>query len=306
MSNTTTNKKTRIRVSAKRPSPLTDLGIVDILDFNTEFDIDIMQQFDDGTPELKHKVVFTPDAINPPIPPEPPVDENLIYDSNRDGKWNNGKARDVEDEDGDVSPNCKGLYMAASGDPVLHIDGKGEAILECDPGHGRFYVMVNHYNAVLEKEFKIMDSSVDNVSDKLRSNHQEGGDCEDRFGGFGGSISLSDCGCKIEMCHNEHGDSEEVDLPKKLEVGKWYKDRFQIRDSEDGKSVLATRWIDYGDGNGFKTVLTHKMTQIEPYMMDRARYEKKSYFWLRMNNEKKGRIAFRNVKLFNIPDTTKE
>lgn len=283
---------------------LPDVPLIEITNVTTSFQIPIQQQLDGGewttvtTAEFK-----VPGAIEPA--PEPPaVDVNLLYCSNRDGKWDNGKERTIKSgqKDGDTGPNGKGLYTAASGDPQFYINGKGEGTLICKPGHGRIYICACHYNAILEKEFKIMDKNVDNVSDKLRSRHQEGGECEDRFGGFGGSISLDECGVKIEVCHNVHADSKSADLAKPLKIGQWYKDRMQIRDSADKKAVVCTRWIDYGDGKGYVRVLEHKMTRLKPYMMDKPTFDKKSYFWLRMNNEDGiGKIAFRNVRLYNIP-----
>ena len=295
--------KIKVFVTRDEPLNLGPLNLVSIDNATVPFDIKFYEQRDDAEPRLFETYTFTPDEQPIPPEPQPEPEPNLLYCSNRDGKWDNGQKRTVTKSDGDIKPNGKGLYMAASGDPKLEIMGNGEAVLICKAGHGRFYVMANHYNALLEKEFKIMDGNVDNVSDKLRSNHQEGGDCEQRFGGVGGSISLDESGCKLELCHNVHGDSKSADLPKPLKIGEWYKDRFQIRDSQDGKAILATRWIDYGDGKGFTKVLDHKMTKIKPYMMDRQRYEKKSYFWLRMNNESGvGKIGFRNVKLYGIPD----
>jgi len=296
----------KLKVKADRSGlNLPDTNLVEITNFNTEFTIPIQTQKDDAQWETFETLTFTPDSDIKPEPPEPvpPVDANLIYDSNRDGQWDNGIARKVDDKDGNTSANGKGLYTAASGDPVFDIDGKGTGTLICKPGHGRIYICCCNYNSVLEKEFKILDGNVDNVSDKLRSRHQEGGDCENRFGGFGGSIATNESGVKIEVCHNIHADSKSADLPKQLKIGEWYKDRVQIRDSQDRKAVLCTRWIDYGDGKGFTKVLEHKMTKLKPYMMDKPSFDKKSYFWLRMNNESGiGKISFRNVKLFNIPE----
>jgi len=108
-------------------------------------------------------ITATVDTGNLPPPPQqcPPGqhrDENdncvpdviqigeLLYDSNIHGQWNNGVARTVEDSEGDQSANGKGLYTAASGNPKLHIQGDGTAILECDDGHGRIYLKVCNHN----------------------------------------------------------------------------------------------------------------------------------------------------------------
>ena len=164
---------TKIRVFAKRPTPLDDLNLTTILDFNTEFNIDLYQQLDEQEPTLVHAETFIPSTGPGPVTPPTPIcgphsswdgekcqcdpgfhdeggvcvsddilppDDKVLYDSNRDGKWDNGKKRTVVKSEGDIKANGKGLYMAASGSPQLEIQGDGEAWLVTKPGFGRFYV----------------------------------------------------------------------------------------------------------------------------------------------------------------------
>jgi hypothetical protein len=141
-----------------------------------------------------------PEPTPTPEPtPEPvPNPAGVIYDSNIDGKWNDGNARIVKGDDGDIKANGKGIFTAASGSPEVHIDGKGTAVLVTKPGFGRFYLCVNNFNAQLDFDFNIMDSSVDNMSIKGRSRHQSGGANDNRFGGLGNATSTSETDFKIE------------------------------------------------------------------------------------------------------------
>ena len=171
------------------------------------------------------------------------------------GHWDDGKERIVKGSEGNIKADGKGIFTAASGKPEVHIDGKGMGVLVTKPGYGRFYICACNYNSLLEMEFNIMDSSVDNLSLKTRSRHQAGGNCQQRFGGFGNAISLGEIDQKTESCHNFHENGNKTKLSKKLEVGKWYKARYQCKDADDRKSVKFTCWIDYNDGKGYIEVM---------------------------------------------------
>ena len=289
----------RLRVTAKRPTPLPDVNLIEITDFNTAFDIDIYAQKDDAEPYLYEKVTFTPEGI-PPISPLPPIVEGaVIYDSNVNGKWNNGEKRTVTKTEGDIKPNGKGLWMAASGKPRLEILGDGSANLICDPGHGRFYVAACNFNARLELEFALSKES-DNLSLKLRSRHQQGGDCENRFGGYGCSISLTDVGMKREDCHNIHSNSKSKDLPQRLKTDTWYGAKFSVFNDKENKKVNYLCQTDFKDGKGFIPVLSHVDPSPKAYMMNKESFKQASYFWVRQNNEEKATIRVRNLKLIDL------
>jgi hypothetical protein len=239
------------------------------------------------------------DTTTPP-PPPPPVEGNVLYDSNRDGHWDNGTQRTVDKSEGNIGPNGKGLYMAASGSPILEILGNGEARLRTKPGFGRFYVAACNYNASLEFEFNIMAGSVDNLSTKCRSRHQMGGACENRFGGLGTHIALDEVGFKAEKCHNiqDQADSKDEKLSKKLELNTWYKSKYEYKDSADGKSIEYVRHLDYQDGNGWVKVLECSHKHPQPFYLDKPLYEKQSEFWTRLNGS--GIVALRNMRLTAI------
>jgi hypothetical protein len=238
-------------------------------------------------------------VLDTPHPdPGPQPTEGVLWNSN--DYWNDGKVRTVDKSEGNIGPNGKGLYMAASGSPVLEILGNGEARLRTKPGFGRFYVAACNYNARLEFEFNIMAGSVDNLSTKCRSRHQMGGACENRFGGLGTHVSLTDTGFKAEKCHNiqDQADSQDAKLPKKLELNTWYKSKYEYKDAADGKSIEYTRWLDYQDGAGWIKVLEGAHKHPLPFYMDKASFDKQSEFWTRLNGS--GIVALRNMKLTAI------
>ena len=234
-------------------------------------------------------------------PPEPPQPNpaGVIYDSNTDGQWNNGVSRIVKGHDGNISPNGKGLFTAASGSPEVHIDGKGTAILVTKPGFGRFYLCVCNFNAQLDFDFNIMDSSVDNMSIKGRSRHQSGGAPANRFGGLGNATSTKDTDFKIEDYHNVHEKGYNQNLPKPLKVGEWYHKRYIYHNvpSANGQTehIKMEDWIDYNDGNGLIKVFERTETKPIAAAMDKAMFDKESWVWNRLNGS--GSIAFKNYKI---------
>ena len=313
---------TKIRVFAKRPSPLDDLNIVTIDPSTVPFDVALYEQIDDKEPELIHTETFdVSDEQKPPTPICGPhsswadgkcvcdpgfhdeggecvadlPDDKILWDSNRDGHWDNGKERIVKGSEGNIKADGKGIFTAASGKPEVHIDGKGMGVLVTKPGYGRFYICACNYNSLLEMEFNIMDSSVDNLSLKTRSRHQSGGDCQQRFGGFGNAISLTEVDQKTESCHNFHENSNSQKLSKKLEVGKWYKARYQCKDADDRKSVNFTCWIDYNDDKGWIEVMKSSHKSPKSYYLDKAKFMEESWCWLRLNGS--GSIGFKNIRL---------
>lgn len=286
----------RIRVIAKRGEPLNlgDLNLVDILDFTVPFDIQIVKKLDDGPEEQVADLDFAP-TTEPPLPPQ----IGVLWDSNRDGKWNDGNKRIVTKSEGDIGANGKGLWMAASGKPRLEIIGDGTSNLICDAGHGRYYVAVCNFNARLETEF-VLSKGTDNLSLKLRSQHQEGGNCDHRFGGYGCSISLDEIGFKREDCHNIHSNSKSKSLPQRLRTDTWYGIKFSVFNDRDNKMVNYLAEVDFKDGAGYTPVLAHVDPKPKPYMMDKASFMKKSYYWTRQNNEETAVIRLRNQKLIDL------
>lgn len=203
----------------------------------------------------------------------PPPVGNVLYDSNKG--WS-------------------GVKTAASGGPKWTTGAGGVGTLSCGKGHCRIYIGVKNYNARMEGEF-MYTGAVDNISLRLRSRHQEGGACENRFGGFGASIQKTgETGFKTESCHNLHENSIKGQSVGALQPGKWYKFGFSCFDSPDKRSVNFSL-----DFNG-KTVATGKHTSPKPYYMDEALHMKNSYVWLRSNNSGQGTMSFRNFRVMKL------
>ena len=162
------------------------------------------------------------------------TNDNSSYDSNTDGKWNNGHPRTVRVIDTDCPrpfTGGKGLVMHASGNPQLKIDGEGTAILVCQPGHGRFYTDVCNYNSVIEYEINFMDTNVENSTTQLivetsrRRSTRESirwVKCENKSGRSR---------IKNRKFHNEHESGVKKSLAIKLEIGKWYRVRYTVTDN---------------------------------------------------------------------------
>lgn len=197
----------------------------------------------------------TPEPVPEPTPE--PVPTGVLWDSNRDGHWNNGVKRTVTDSEGSIAPNGKGVECRASGDPKLVIDGDRVAHLISGSGEA------------------------EDLSLKLRSRHNEDGDCEERFGGFGCSIDRKSIGMKTESCHNNHENSKSVG-GLSIKNGEWHKARFECKDGDN--SVDFTCSID-----GVEK-MKHSHKNPAPAYVDKAKFAQNSYFWMRINNSDHGRI----------------
>jgi len=225
---------------------------------------------------------------------------DVLWDSNIHLKT--GQAYKITSTYGDQKPDGKGVFMAASGNPRLLVDADGTFHLEADAGHGRVYIKARNYNARMEGELMFEDNKIRNTTLRLRSRHNMGGDCLNRFGGFGVTVEREEqlAETSTERCHNEHSNTVKKPLAKHIEVGKWLKFKYSCWSSADKKSINQKLEYDYNDGQGFKTVLNESFTNVEPHMMDEAKMMEESYAWLRVNNESTGKVAYRNVRIVKI------
>jgi hypothetical protein len=243
-----------------------------------------------------------PPEPQPPIEPEPPVPTEptgaVLWDSNVHLKT--GQSFTVTDEHGPQTPDSKGLWMAASGKPRLIVDPDGTYHLEADAGHGRVYIRALNFNARLESDFMFEDSNIENSTWRLSCRHNEGGACENRFGGIGFTIERDNVGHKTEPCHNIHENSIDKPLSTKINDKQWIRVRCDCKRTPDNKKILILMAIDYKDGKGFQTVLEGEHPSPKPYYMDEPTFMKESYIWLRVNNAKTGRVAFKNTLLTKL------
>lgn len=207
--------------------------------------------------------------------PEPNVKPNipgitvgkLLYSSNLHGQWNNGVSRVIKMQEGNIAPDGKGLYMAASGDPELHINGDGSALLVTGSG------------------------GIDNDSMKTGGNrHQRGGEPEHRFGGVGGAIARDEVDLKIESYHNVHEKGVSGKLPKPIQDEVKYRSAFVVT-HKDGR-IQHSIYIDYLDNMGWQLVKETEFENPKPYYMDKTLMLQHSEFWIRVNNVDHGRAYF--------------
>jgi hypothetical protein len=247
-----------------------------------------------------------PTSVPPPPPTQPAptkpttTDGEVIWDSNVHLKT--GKAYTVTDTYGDQKPNGKGIFMAASGSPRVHVEPDGVFHLEADAGHGRMYIKALNYNARMEGEVMFEDEAIRNTTWRLRSRHNEGDGEGNNFGGFGATCEMAEqlAEYATEPFHNVHENDIKKPLAKPMEVGKWLKFKYSVQDGPESKEVLFKTEYDYGDGKGWVTVLEGKHPSPKPYYVDKALYEKESYAWLRINNESTGKIAYKNVRIIKL------
>ena len=215
----------------------------------------------------------------PPPPPPPPTTGEVLWDSNVHLKTD--CYHTVNDTHGSQDPDGKGVFMGASGSPRLHVDADGTFHLEADAGHGRVYIKARNYNARMEGELKFEDDAIRNTTLRLRSRHNEGGDCLNRFGGFGVTVERAEqlAETSTERCHNEHSNTVKNPLAKNIEVGQWIKFKYSCWSNADKSAINQKLEYDYNDGQGFKTVIEESFTEVEPHMMDEASFQEESYAW---------------------------
>lgn len=232
---------------------------------------------------------------------QPPPTNNigkLIFNSN--DYWKTGKKETVTGKWGNQT--FGGFYTAASGNPSAIIDGDGVIHLRANKGHGRLYHLIKNYNVRMEIKCMFEDMNIDNMSFKLRSRHGEGGAGENRYGGYGGHISLKEniAGLKSEKFHNEHDSGIEKSLPTKLELKKWFDVAVTIKTSADNKSVTAIFEYDPNGNKQWKEVCRQTLNNVPSYYVDKNKFMQNSYLWTRINNETTGQVAFKDMMIYDL------
>jgi hypothetical protein len=229
--------------------------------------------------------IISPPPSTPPIPPSPPANGTVLWDSNVNGKWNNGRKRTMTSAH-EFDPDSKNVEVAAGSSRKFEVFGDGMAKITGD--RARIYVHVNNYNAQMEISY-IPNPSLDNtLSLRLRSRHNEPDPPENRFGGYGVAVSLDEGKPGREEYHNEHTSFPDFKLPYKMQYGKMYTLRYSVHDTADGKQVEMWLEIDYENNGNFIEVGRWKDPKPLPYMLDKELYLKKSYVWVRVNSQHTG------------------
>jgi hypothetical protein len=219
---------------------------------------------------------------------------DVLWDSNTNGHWNNGHSRVITSAH-QFDPDDPTTEVAAGSRSDRRFEVKGDGTALLSGARARIYTHVNNYDAQMEVTF-VMNSTLDNLSLRLRSRHNEYDPHENRFGGFGCSIAHGTFKVQRENFHNDHTTiKNDTSLPRNLENDKSYTVRFSVFDDAN-KKVVHKIEIDY-DGNGtFTPIITINDNNPLAYMVDRNRYEgsgDKSYIWVRTD----GSSSPKNVEL---------
>lgn len=212
--------------------------------------------------------------------------------------WSNNHPRRFTSFD----PDDNKVQVRADGNTECFVDGNGNCNIIGD--RRRIYPYYNNYDARLTFDLvAAFSGSGDDCSIHLRSRHNEKpkptdpkslSECSgEAFGGYGFSVSKNGWDAKREPEHNFHDQSHSGGIPKPIENGKKVKVAFTVKD--EGGKVHQIGEIDYLDGNGFQKVADWFDNNPEKWMVDRAKYDAKSYFWIRNNGS--GSITVSNVQL---------
>ena len=227
------------------------------------------------------------------VPDVTPPTGDLLYSSHRDTKLHDGQVRTVKNE-GNISAGGLGVECRASGNPRIQVNADDTFSLLCDGGHGRLYFYVLNYNATLKIEAAFWnDGSGQDMSLKMRSRHNEGSACENRFGGYGLAVDRSGYDAKREICHNIHDESESGSLPNKPQTKEYFTIEFTVKD-EGGKVSQI------GKMNG-KEFMNKTDSSPKPYMQDLVSFAKQSYFWVRQNiTSGTGELRIKSLEVLKV------
>jgi hypothetical protein len=237
-----------------------------------------------------------PDVVTPPT-------GNAKYNSNVQGKWNDGKKRFVTDREGDVGPDGYGFTVNAGGGGGVDVDGQGVATIKPQTkGNRRLYVAACNYNALIRGQFRFDDAKNDNASIKGRSRHQFGDEVnkdakpEEKQGGVGFHFSIAEqlAGTQLEIVHGTEGPKKDTPLPKKLVLKQWYPFEVSYKDGKPGEIDCEAK-LDFGQG----LVSVHKRSISAPaQFFNKAQFDSWSQFWLRDNHE--GPLSWKDIELVPI------
>jgi len=251
-----------------------------------------------------HKVngVCIPDTV-------PPITggggENILWQSTT---WSNGHDRTITGS-GDRDPDDPTLSFGAGENRELIIKGASDPGFVNHTGpRTRIYVdqygnVANNYNASLEIQKFYPNSSLDNLSLRLRSRHNEGGSESNRFGGYGMALHHDSVEAAREDFHNEHTDMNpsNTNLPHALVDGTEYGIRFSVRDITGGKVEAKLELKGGAYGSSYVVVATAVDDNPESYMLDKQLYlNNRSYFWIRTNGDSPEDVRYGFVVLRDL------
>ncbi|MGE0870650.1 MAG: hypothetical protein AB7P03_18940 [Kofleriaceae bacterium] len=229
--------------------------------------------------------------------PDAPGDSEPTY-LWRSTAWSNGNPRDWKGH-GAFDPDDPALELAAGEGRHLWIDGAGVAKL--DGNRSRIYIHVDHRDIEMVFEANATDTALENISTKQRSRHGEGGDSENRFGGYGVAFDLKSQSAdfKIESYHNEHESGREHALPRDLEYNHWYRYKVSIESKDNDTIAVVKGFIDYDMTGEWTLIGTEEYDRSEGNRMNDLDAK---YTWIRANSgdEVQEGLLLRNVHVAEL------
>lgn len=216
--------------------------------------------------------------------------ENILWQSTA---WSNGRDRTLTGS-GERDPDDPTLSFGAGENRELIIKGASDpGFVNHTGARTRIYVdqngnVANNYNASLEIQKFYPNASLDNLSLRLRSRHQEDDPPSNRFGGYNMALSHNSVSAQRENYHNDHTNlsPSSISLPNALVNGTEYGIRYSVRDTTDGKVELKLELKGGAYGTSYVEVAKSYDNNPLSYMLDKQLYlNNRSYFWIRTNGD---------------------
>jgi hypothetical protein len=251
-----------------------------------------------------HKVngVCIPDTV-------PPITggggENILWQST---SWSNGHDRTITSHNA-KDPDDPTLSFGAGENRELIIKGASDpGFVNHTGARTRVYVdqhgtVANNYNASLEIQKFYWNNSLDNISLRLRSRHNEDDPEDNRFGGYGMSLHSNSVEAARENFHNDHTDStpSSTNIPHALVEGVEYSLRYSVRDTTDGRVEQKFEIKGGAYGTSYVVIATAHDNNPESYMLDKQLYlNNRSYFWIRTNGDSPEDVRYGFVVLRDL------
>ena len=241
---------------------------------------------------------------NNPLPPcnddddpIPPVEDGSILYQNT--SWSNGQVRTITGHH-EFDPFDDRVNIGAGENRELHIHGDGTA--HQSGARARQFILAPNYNASMTITF-VPNSSLDNLSLRLRSRHGENDPVENRFGGYGCAIGHNSIELNRENFHNDHEKYGDHSFSPALTDGQEYTARYTCQDVNNG--VKLTCEIDYG--SGFVKKAEAIDTNPLDYMLDKDLYltgpntdGASSTAWVRTNGDAPEEVLLKTIIIRNI------
>lgn len=216
--------------------------------------------------------------------------DNIIYEATA---WENANPRTISSHE-ERDPDDDRVFISAGDNRNLEFLGDGYVLLS--GARSRIYILAANYNGSMEFKYT-PNSTIENLSLRGRSRHNEGGSCSNAFGGYSCILRLDHVDFGDEECHDggSHRDFGDNDLPNDLVNGTEYDVRFSWRDIPGNQVELklelqggaygTSGWVEVGSAIDDDPA-TYMITRSR-YIGSSSKYDDNvgSYCWIRSNNE---------------------